>query len=281
VQDVIKEKRVEADAWLRCIGLRKQNNARRDEAVWRKEIDHRIDVLLAKETTPLQKKDFDFRVRRFLHEFCVHSTVSRVSEVLSLVETSTAGKSRGDVRSWPAYLATLLRRFDPKLYENLADRDRRSRLEIRKQKVEVASGLGSLGDASSVGDHNADIGYLGSLQDDPEGIGEARGEADGDDRQPDGSDVGRQYIGTGGEDDSPPPDYTPRSSEAASDAASTPRSSASESREFVARPADPAGPARDLPDPSAGPGFNLFRYKPSPEVPQNAPADPEPRRTFQ
>ncbi|CAE8680180.1 unnamed protein product, partial [Polarella glacialis] len=85
-------------------------------------------------TTPLQKRDFDFRVRRFLNEFCMHSTVARVSEALALVGKYTTGKSRDDVRSWPAYLATLLRKFDPEIYTSLADRDRKTRIEQRRQK---------------------------------------------------------------------------------------------------------------------------------------------------
>lgn len=113
---------------------------------------------MEKNTTPLQKKDFDFRVKRFLHEFCVHSTVARVSEALAMVESSTAGKSRDDVRSWPAYLATLLRRFDPKLYEILADRDRRSRVEQRRARTEGGDTFdGSMGDGDWRADADVDM----------------------------------------------------------------------------------------------------------------------------
>lgn len=134
VQNIAREKLTETEAWLRCIGLRRHHTGRRDETLWRKEVDKRVEYFLERSTTPLQKRDFDFRVKRFMHEFCIHSNVVRVSEALAMVETSTAGKSRDDVRSWPAYIATLLRRWDPKLYEVLADRDRRSRIDQKKGK---------------------------------------------------------------------------------------------------------------------------------------------------
>jgi cold shock CspA family protein len=139
VQEVAREKRPENESFLRCVGLKKHNPGRRDEAIWKKEIDRRIDVFLSWNTTPLQKRDFDFRVRRFLHEVCIHSSVSKVSEALAMVETSTAGKRRDEIRSWPAYLATLLRRYDSKLYELLAERDRRSRVEQRRARMEATA----------------------------------------------------------------------------------------------------------------------------------------------
>lgn len=135
-----REKRAESEPWLRCLGLRARWG-RRDDAVWKQEIDRRIDVLVEKKTTPLEKKDFDFRVRRFLHEFSLHSNVIRVSEALAYIESSTARKNRDDVRSWPAYLATLLNHFEPKLYEVLVDRDRRLRAEGRQKRAGQAAAV--------------------------------------------------------------------------------------------------------------------------------------------
>ncbi|CAE8616323.1 unnamed protein product [Polarella glacialis] len=129
-----RERRPECEAWLRCVGLRRHNSGRREDTIWKKEIERRVDLFLEAKTTPLQKRDFDFRVRRFLNEFCMHGTVARVSEALALVGKYTTGKSRDDVRSWPAYLATLLRKFDPEIYTSLADRDRKTRIEQRRQK---------------------------------------------------------------------------------------------------------------------------------------------------
>lgn len=140
VQEVVKARRPDEDSWLRCVGLKRHNTGRRDDAMWKKEIELRIECFLERNSTPLQKRDFDFRVKRFLHEFCVHSAVFRVSEALAMVESSTAGKNRDDVRSWPAYIATLLRRFDPRLYDALAERDKRSRFEQRRQRQDLDHG---------------------------------------------------------------------------------------------------------------------------------------------
>eukprot|EP00746_Dinoflagellata_sp_MGD_P139407 gnl/MRDRNA2_/MRDRNA2_72875_c0_seq1.p1 gnl/MRDRNA2_/MRDRNA2_72875_c0~~gnl/MRDRNA2_/MRDRNA2_72875_c0_seq1.p1 ORF type:complete len:1035 (+),score=248.34 gnl/MRDRNA2_/MRDRNA2_72875_c0_seq1:451-3105(+) len=104
-----------------------QNRMKLKEDARRAEIDKLIDELLAKGTTPLDKKDFDFRVRRFLHEFSLHGGTSRVGEALGMIETATAIKNREDARSWPAYLAALLRRADPDLYEMLVERDKKAR----------------------------------------------------------------------------------------------------------------------------------------------------------
>lgn len=172
VQELARERRQDNEAFFRIIGVR-QRGGRRDDALRKKEIDRRIALLLQRETTPLWKDDFDFRVRRFLLEFSVHSTAARASEALVHVENSTAGKSRDEVRSWPAYLATLLRRFDPKLYEALVERDRRSRAEPRRgaegwratggapeptaeaEGVEGAEGAELLGDEESL--HSSDV----------------------------------------------------------------------------------------------------------------------------
>lgn len=131
VQELARERRQDNEAFFRILGIRARGG-RREDASWKKEIERRIDLLLMRDTTPLVKRDFDFRVRRFLLEFSVHSTIARVSEALVHMETATTGKGRDEVRSWPAYLATLLRRFDPKLYESLVERDRRSRTEPRR-----------------------------------------------------------------------------------------------------------------------------------------------------
>mmetsp|Transcript_74257 Transcript_74257/g.207440 ORF Transcript_74257/g.207440 Transcript_74257/m.207440 type:complete len:838 (+) Transcript_74257:862-3375(+) len=136
VQECAKEKRVDLDAWFRCTGLRRHGSNRRDDALWKREVDRRVEFFLEKSTSPLQKRDFDFRVKRFMLEFCVQSSVGKVSETLAMLEDLTVGKSRDAVRSWPAYLATLLRRSDPKLYESLADRDRRDRRSDEKIKEE-------------------------------------------------------------------------------------------------------------------------------------------------
>lgn len=46
----------------------------------------------------------------------------RYGEAIELLLKSTMEKSREAVRNWPAYLYTLLRKFDPDLYEELRRR---------------------------------------------------------------------------------------------------------------------------------------------------------------
>lgn len=115
VQAVVQEKRQDGEAWFRTLGLLKLGPGRRDDVLWRKEIERRVDIFMEKTASPMTKKDMDFRCKRFLMEFCTKYNVIRVSEALALVEKSTAGKTREEVRSWPAYVATLLRRFDPEI----------------------------------------------------------------------------------------------------------------------------------------------------------------------
>lgn len=166
VQEVAKEKRPECEAWLRCVGLRRHNTGRRDDNIWKKEIERRIDYFLDQKSTPLQKRDFDFRVRRFLNEFCMHSTVARVSEALAMVNKYTTGKNRDDVRSWPAYLATLLRKFDPDVYASLTTRDRmqRSANRERKKDDDDAADLPASGPAKELNGENVSEGEDDSEQ---------------------------------------------------------------------------------------------------------------------
>eukprot|EP00435_Cladocopium_sp_Y103_P020219 s384_g4.t3 len=127
VQAVVQDKRQEGEAWFRTLGLLKLGPGRRDDVLWRKEIDKRIDIFMEKTASPMTKKDMDFRCKRFLFEFCTKYNIIRVSEALAMVEKSTAGKTREEVRSWPAYVATLLRRFDPEV-----SIDRKPKAEAKK-----------------------------------------------------------------------------------------------------------------------------------------------------
>ncbi|CAK9090527.1 unnamed protein product [Durusdinium trenchii] len=132
MQEVIQEKRQEGEAWLRCLGLLRQPpGGKRDDILWRKEIDRRVDIFLDLKTSPLTKKDIDYRCKRILTEFCMRSSAVRVSEALAMVEKSTSGKRREEVRSWPAYVATLLRRFDP---EMTAQMEKKPKAEPKKEK---------------------------------------------------------------------------------------------------------------------------------------------------
>eukprot|EP00913_Durusdinium_trenchii_P010501 g9846.t1 len=92
MQEVIQENRQEGEAWLRCLGLLRQPpGGKRDDILWRKEIDRRVDIFLDLKTSPLTKKDIDYRCKRILTEFCMRSSAVRVSEALAMVEKIPGG----------------------------------------------------------------------------------------------------------------------------------------------------------------------------------------------
>ncbi|CAE7258942.1 secG [Symbiodinium natans] len=135
IQDMVHERRQDFEASFRCWGLLRFNNVKRDDAFWKREIERRVDVFVDQGSTPLQKKDFDFRVRRFLTEFCMRSNVIRVSEALAMVSKSISGKKRDDVQTWPAYVVTLLRKFDPEVNAFIASRESQNP-RLSKQEAE-------------------------------------------------------------------------------------------------------------------------------------------------
>jgi len=78
-------------------------------------------------TTPLQQADFDFRVRQHLHALYNQGGKERLREGLAVLQTATASKDRQAIKKWPAYLVTLLKRFD----SDQASQDREARARAR------------------------------------------------------------------------------------------------------------------------------------------------------
>jgi len=72
-----------------------------------------IDSLLAEAKSNLEKGDFDFRVRRFLFALRTSGGRQKVRDALAMIQTYTQQKSRQSVKNWPAYLLTLLKKFEP------------------------------------------------------------------------------------------------------------------------------------------------------------------------
>ncbi|CAJ1423407.1 unnamed protein product [Effrenium voratum] len=60
----------------------------------------------------LQIQFFDARVRQHLHALLGSGGRQRLNGGLSFVHTCTMNKKRQDVKNWPAYLVTLLKKFD-------------------------------------------------------------------------------------------------------------------------------------------------------------------------
>merc|ERR1719203_1019705 len=79
------------------------------------EVNHEI-VTLVEEVAPLERADFDFRVRRFLLVLRSSCGLQKVRDALAMIRTYTSQKSRESVNNWPAYLLTLLKKFEPEPY---------------------------------------------------------------------------------------------------------------------------------------------------------------------
>eukprot|EP00435_Cladocopium_sp_Y103_P012077 s265_g3.t1 len=78
------------------------------------DIAREIDSLLSRPGANLQKADFDSGVRRYLGALrgCQNGP-QKVKDAMEMLHTYTSQKSREAVKNWPAYLLTLLKRFEP------------------------------------------------------------------------------------------------------------------------------------------------------------------------
>lgn len=78
------------------------------------EINAAIEEVLSRPDTRLQKIDFDQGVRRFLGALRgIEGGQQKVKDAMTMIQTYTVNKNRDSVKNWPAYLLTLLKRFDP------------------------------------------------------------------------------------------------------------------------------------------------------------------------
>lgn len=92
----------------------------------RAEIDVLIEEALAGQEGPIKPSDFDFAARRFLVELRSRDKVEgtdRFDKALEMVQKYTCTKDRSSVRKWPAYIFTLLQKFDPEMWDDLRERD--------------------------------------------------------------------------------------------------------------------------------------------------------------
>jgi len=80
----------------------------------------------------LQQADFDFRVRQHLHALYGSGGKGRLREAMAMLQAATMQKERQAVKKWPAYLLTLLKKFD----SDQATQDREARARAR---VEAAA----------------------------------------------------------------------------------------------------------------------------------------------
>lgn len=95
-----------------------------------KQIDDLIETFCDDENLALEKEDFDFRSRRFLHELMSRDGdggEDRVKNALMTCADVARTKERDDVDNWKAYVFKLVRKEDPQLYDELKERDIRRR----------------------------------------------------------------------------------------------------------------------------------------------------------
>lgn len=98
----------------------------------RGELDDLLEEALSEGDGPVKPSDFDFAARRFLAELRTRDKsegTTRFREALDMVLKYTSSKDRTAVRKWPAYIFTLLQKFDPNLSEELRERDAERRRE--------------------------------------------------------------------------------------------------------------------------------------------------------
>lgn len=92
----------------------------------RTELDELLEDALAESDGPLKAMDFDFAARRFLTEIRSRDRndgTNRFQEAMDMLFKYTSSKDRASVRKWPAYIFTLLQKFDTSLWDELRERD--------------------------------------------------------------------------------------------------------------------------------------------------------------
>jgi len=92
----------------------------------RTELDEVLEEALRDQEGPLKVGDFDFAARRFLSEIRSRDRsddTTRFNEAIDMVLKYTCSKERSSVRKWPAYVFTLLQKFDPVIWDELRERD--------------------------------------------------------------------------------------------------------------------------------------------------------------
>jgi hypothetical protein len=77
----------------------------------------------------LQPGDFDARIRQHFHALLGAGGRQRLHDACAMIRAASVKKERSAVRNWPAYLLTLLRKFD----EEVGWKDREARARARVQ----------------------------------------------------------------------------------------------------------------------------------------------------
>jgi len=113
---------------------REEKTNSRDDAA-KDEVNAEIMTLVDASGSNLEKQDFDPRIRKFLIGLRNSGGRQKVKDALAMIQTYTAQKTRQSVKNWPAYLLTLLRKFEPD-GEKGAKGKGKGRTNDREQEIE-------------------------------------------------------------------------------------------------------------------------------------------------
>jgi len=117
-------------------GRKSKNDDSKDEVAME------IDAILSQAGANLEKDDFDFRVRRFLITLRNSGGKQKVKDALAMIQTYTAQKSRQSVKNWPAYLLTLLKKFEPEPFAKQKGKGRGNDRDQEKDETRQAPKAG-------------------------------------------------------------------------------------------------------------------------------------------
>lgn len=113
------------------------------------EMDDLLEEVIAEQEGPVKAGDFDFAARRFLMELRSRDKAdgtTRFNEAMDMVIKYTQPKERSAVRKWPAYIYTLLQKFDPQLADELRERDAARRSEKGSGRDRPPRDMGNMRD---------------------------------------------------------------------------------------------------------------------------------------
>eukprot|EP00927_Polykrikos_kofoidii_P014021 TRINITY_DN16110_c0_g1_i1.p1 TRINITY_DN16110_c0_g1~~TRINITY_DN16110_c0_g1_i1.p1 ORF type:complete len:472 (-),score=100.00 TRINITY_DN16110_c0_g1_i1:28-1443(-) len=116
-----------------CAATKRQSKATKTPKINWNELNELLEEVLADLGGPLQPADFDFTAKRFLLELRSRDRADnseRFIEALDMIFEYTGNKKRCSVRKWPAYIFSLLQKFDPNLWAELR----------KKQRVQAGGG---------------------------------------------------------------------------------------------------------------------------------------------
>jgi len=94
------------------------------------DVEDLLEEALSGQEGPLKVSDFDFTAKKFVAELRSRDRAdggSRFQEAMDMILKYTSSKDRSSVRKWPAYVFTLLQKFDPALGEEMRERDQERR----------------------------------------------------------------------------------------------------------------------------------------------------------